>query len=103
MATREEMCKMINAMEDDNPGWIARVFCGQPTQFSDSIVKEVMWQALRQAEANGRRYNGYGIYDEPCTYWMVGDYVVTYLNNDLFFNATMLTEAMMDDLIIGGL
>lgn len=103
MATREEMCKMINATEDDDPGWIARVVCGQPAQFPASIVKEVVWHALRHAEEDGRHYNGYnGVYvkDELCTYWLVGDYIVTYLTDDPDFNAKMLTEEMMDDLII---
>jgi len=106
MATNEEMCEMINAIETEDQGWIARLVCGQPARFPDSIVREVMWQALRQAEANGRRYNGYnGVYvkDELCTYWLVGGYIVTYLTDDMDFNAEMLTEDMMDNLIIGGL
>ncbi len=106
MATREEMCRMINAIEGEDQGWIARLVCGQPARFPDSIVRDIIWYALRHAESNGRRYNGYnsynGVYvkDEPCTYWLVGDYIVIYLTYDPDFNAEMLTEDMMDDLII---
>ena len=98
MATREEMCKMINATEYDDQGWIARVVCGQPARFPDSTVKEVMWHALRQAEERGRCHTGG--YKEPYTYWKIGAFKVTYFTDDLFFNSTMLTEEMMDDLII---
>ena len=103
MATIEEMCKMINAMEDEEQGWIARLVCGQPARFPDSIVRDIIWYALRHAEDNGKYYNGYnGVYvkDELCTYWIVGDYIVTHLTDNLDFCASMLTEDMMDDLII---
>ena len=103
MATRDEMCKMINTIEGEDQGWIARLVCGQPARFPNSIVRDIIWYALRQAEDNGRRYNGYnGVYvkDELCTYWLVGDYIVTHLTDNLDFNAEMLTEEMMDDLII---
>jgi len=103
MATREEMCKMINTIEGEDQGWIARLVCGQPARFPNSIVRDIIWYALRHAEDNGKYYNGYnGVYvkDELCTYWLVGDYIVTYLTDNLDFSAEMLTEAMMDELII---
>jgi len=101
MATQEEMCKMINAIEDENQGWIARVVCGQPARFPNSIVRDIIWYALRQAESNGRRYNGIG-----CIKWVIGDYwsaddyAVTCITEDPDFCAEMLTEESMDRLII---
>ena len=57
--------------------------------------------AMINAEDRGLVYNGaFGADNEPCTYWIVGDYVVTYLTDDETFDATMLTDDMMDDLII---
>lgn len=104
MATNEEMCKMINAIEDEDQGWIARLVCGQPARFPDSIVREVMWQALRQSEANGGRYNGTGcIKWKIGDYWAMDDYVVTCTTEDPDFCAEMITEETMDNLIIGGL
>ena len=103
MATREEMIKMIFSIEDDVMGWIVSTIRDYFGKFPGDFVKNVVWYALRQAEDDGRYYNGYnGAYvkDEPCTYWLVGDYVVTYLTDDPDFNAEMLTEEMMDELII---
>ena len=107
MATNEEMCKMINAMEDDDKGWIARLVWGNPDRFPESILKEITWQALRQAEEDGRCCNGPRGTNEWCTQWIVGDYIITYYTDDEYFNtemlpvnAEMLTEEMMDDLII---
>ena len=58
-------------------------------------------QAMINAEDRGLVYNGgHGAHNEPCTYWVVGDYIVTYLTDDETFGATMLTEDMMDELII---
>ena len=37
---------------------------------------------------------------EVCTVWVVGAYEVTYLTDDEGFHAGMLTDEMMDDLII---
>ena len=57
--------------------------------------------AMINAEDRGLVYNGaFGADNEPCTYWVVGDYIVTYLTDDETFDATMLTEDMMDDLIV---
>ena len=95
MATLKEMCDVIDSIPIDEAEGIV------PFPLSES------WYYLRcmmcNAEDNGRYYNGYnGVYvkDELCTYWRVGDYVITYLTDDLDFNADMLTEDMMDDLII---
>ena len=72
-----------------------------PGKFPGSVVKSVMWQALRQAEGRGRCYNGgYRAGYESCTYWKIGDYRVTYFTDDPLFISTKLTEEMMDDLII---
>jgi len=38
--------------------------------------------------------------DNLYTYWIVGDYEVSYITDDLDFSAEMLTEDMMDELII---
>ena len=61
----------------------------------------LMIQILMDAEDNGACYNGmYGAHNVPCTYWVVGDYVISYMTDDDDFVASMLTEDMMDDLII---
>ena len=107
MATREEMCKMINAMEDEDQGWIARLVVGNPDRFPESILKEITWQALRHAEEDGLCYNEMHGNNEWCTYWRVGNYLVTYITDDEYLNSEMqpvntemLTEDMIDDLII---
>ena len=62
---------------------------------------DLIRQALIIAEDNGLAYNGgFGAHNVPCTYWVVGDYIVTYMTDDEDFDASMLTEDMIDDLII---
>jgi len=103
MATREEMTKIITDMDIDTKAWIVGAAWNDFEKFPEDFTKTVIWCALRHAEDKGMCFNGYnGVYvkDEPCTHWLVGDYIVTYLTDDLDFNAEMLTEAMMDDLII---
>ena len=89
MATIEDMVEVVNNVS--------------PCRFS-CVVTDLLYQALRNAENNGWYCNGYnggfGAHDETCTYWLVGDYIVIYLTDDLNFNADMLTEDMLDDLII---
>lgn len=70
--------------------------------------KVCLRKALRYAEDNGECYNSvYTVKDDSdtyeiagCTYWKVGDYEITYITDDLNFSARMLTEDMMNDLII---
>jgi hypothetical protein len=103
MATISEMCDVIDYMNKNNSEWLFGIVMYTPECTKCSIVVDVFIRALLQAEDNGRSYYGvYGAHDEPCTYWMVGDYVVTYPTDDLRFNAGMLTDAMLDDLIIKG-
>lgn len=86
MATIEDMVEVVNNVS--------------PCRFS-CVVTDLLYQALRDAERRGRcQCGGNRINDEPRTYWLVGDYIVTYLTDDLNFNADMLTEDMLDDLII---
>lgn len=64
-------------------------------------IKDFIRRLLLNAEARGLVYNGaFGAHNEPCTYWIVGDCIVTYLTDDEDFNATMLSDDMMDELII---
>ena len=103
MATRDEMSKIITDMDIDAKAWIVVTAWDDFEKFPEDFTKTVIWYALLQAEYKGMCFNGYnGVYvkDEPCTYWLVGDYVVTYLTDDLDFCVDMLTEDMMDDLII---
>ena len=66
-----------------------------------ATIEDLIRQALRDAEDDCLVFMGtFGAHNVPCTYWEVGDYIVTYLTDDEDFNATMLTEDMMDDLII---
>lgn len=62
---------------------------------------EELRQGMINAEDKGQFYNGtFGADNEPCTYWVTDDYIVTYLTDDEDFDASMLTDDMMDDLII---
>ena len=66
-----------------------------------ATIEDLIRQTLRDAEDDGLVFMGtFGAHNVPCTYWVVGDYIVTYLTDDGDFSATMLTEDMMDDLII---
>ena len=66
-----------------------------------ATMDRLVGQVLMDAEDNGNAYNGvYGAHSVPCTYWIVGDYIVTYMTDELDFDASMLTDDMMDDLII---
>ena len=67
-----------------------------------ATIEEVcIRQALMDAEDRGHAYNGvYGAHNVPCTYWIVGDHVITFMTDDQDFDASMLTEDMMDELII---
>lgn len=100
MATVDEMVNMVNMMDDKDRGRIAETVWGNPGRYS-SLAMGLMYHALRDAERRGRcQCGGNRINDEPRTYWIVGDYIVTYLTDDLNFSARMLTEEMMNDLII---
>jgi len=62
---------------------------------------EELRQDMIKAEENGMAGKGaYGSHLERCTYWYVGDHIIIHLTDDVDFNACMLTEEMMDNLII---
>ena len=62
-------------------------------------VKNSLRRAMQSAEDLGQYYNSqYGL--DLCTYWNVGCYNVIYITDDYYFHAGMLTDDMMDDLII---
>ena len=69
------------------------------TPMPTSRVKESFRRVLREVEKKGRshisKYEG-----DMCTYWRVGSYKVIHLTDDFLFFAEMLTDEMMDDLII---
>lgn len=94
MATENEMIAVIDGVYDN--GTVFKILRDTPRMYSN-IVKNILWYVLRAAENDGLSYNGWYV---PCTYWRVGDYVITYLTDDLDFGTDMLTEEMMDDLII---
>ena len=103
MATNEEMYHVIEVMDKNDDKWLMRLFEETRQCFigSSRLVKDIMCRTLIQAQYSGQAYYGvYGEDDEPCTYWLVGDYKVTYLSDDLNFSAGMLTKDMMDGLII---
>lgn len=86
MATIEDMVEVVNNVS--------------PCRFS-CVVTGLLHQALRNAERRGERHRGgYVVYDEPCIYWLVGDYIIIYCTDDLNFSVEMLTEDDIDDLII---
>jgi mRNA-degrading endonuclease YafQ of YafQ-DinJ toxin-antitoxin module len=62
---------------------------------------EKLRQALINAEDTGKVCKvTSGEYSDPRICWIVGDFIIVYVTDDEDFNATMLTEDMMDDLII---
>ena len=99
MATIDEMHNVINNMVENDDKWLLRLIMETPRHFWCSMVADVMVRALFQAEDNGRCYNDY--YEQKyCTCWRVGDYIITYPSGYVDFSAGMLTDDMMDDLII---
>lgn len=100
MATENEMIAVIDGVYDNRT--VFKILRDTPRMYSN-IVKNILWYAMRDAEDSGLHYNGYnGVYvkDKLCTYWLVGNYTVTYLTDGSDFNTDMLTEEMMNDLII---
>ena len=94
MATLKEMCNVVDSINIDDP--LAEGIAPFCLRESWYYLRRVMYNV----EDNGKYYNGlYGERD-LCTYWIVGDYIITYLTEDVDFSAEMLTEEMMDDLII---
>jgi hypothetical protein len=95
MATLKEMSNVIDSIPIDSP-----IACGvQPYTLDES--KHYLKRVMSNAEEEGMFYNGgYGAYNEPCTFWIVGDYIITYLTGNLDFDAAMLIGDMMYDLII---
>ena len=62
---------------------------------------EELRESMIDAEDNGRS----GRYSDQCDqyvlyYWLVDDRVITYTTEDEDFDAWMLTEDMMDELVI---
>jgi len=100
MATIEEMAEVVNDLYR-NSGEMAGIILNLSARRFSSIIMDLLYHAMLGAEYNGEYYNdGYGADNELCTCWSVGDYTVVYLTDDEDFNAEMLTEDMMDDLII---
>lgn len=97
MATKDEMIAVIDSMYKNNVDMLVKILREGPRMCSN-IVKSVLLYTMRDAEDNGRCYNDFYKW-KYCTCWRVGDYIITYLY-DGDFNAEMLTEEMMDDLII---
>ena len=95
MATLKEMSNVIDSIPIDSP-----IACGvQPYTLDES--KHYLKRVMSNAEEEGMFYKGgYGAYNEPCTFWIVGDYIITYLTGNLDFDAAMLIGDMMYDLII---
>lgn len=94
------MIAVIDSVYKNNIDMLLKILRDGPRMCSN-IVKSVLLYTMREAEDSSMYYNdGYGANNELCTCWMVGDYTVTYLTDDPDFNADMLTEDMMDDLII---
>ena len=85
MATIEEMANVV--------------YDTGATPIPKGRVKDSLRCAMQSAEYYGVYYNSqHGV--DPCTVWVVGAYEVTYLTDDGGFHAGMLTDEMMDDLII---
>jgi len=107
MATRDEMSKIITDMDIDTKAWIVGTAWDDFEKFPEDFTKTVIWYALRHAEEEGQCYNEPHGDSKWCTYWKVGNYIITYCTDGEYFItdliptcAEMLTEDMMDDLII---
>ena len=108
MATKEEMRDVIYDMIENDRKSVLGLVLDPPSRVECSPVADVFVRALFQAEDKGECYNSvYTVKDDSdtyeiagCTYWKVGDYEITYITDDLNFSAGMLTEEMMNDLII---
>ena len=95
MATLKEKSNVIDSLPMDSP----LAWGGQPYTLYES--KHYLRCVMSNTENEGMCHNGgYGADCEPCTYWVVGDYIITYITDDLDFDAGMLTDEMMNDLII---
>ena len=86
MAKIGEMLDVINSVSET------------PVEYS-TLIKSYLRLALCAAEDSGGCYN-YEYMGQPCTFWVVGSYHVTYITDDKDLFADYLTEDMMDDLII---
>lgn len=96
MATIKEMSNVIDSIPMDSP--MARGIQPYTLNESKHYLRCVMMNAEEEGMSRNGEYDGANF--EPCTYWAVGDYIIAYLTNDLDFDASMLTDDMMDDLII---
>ena len=97
MATLREMREVIDSVivYDERPTEVPPT----PHLMYSKVIKDSLRRAMQSAEYYGVHYNGqYGM--DLCTVWVVGAYEVTYLTDDEGFHAGMLTDEMMDDLII---
>lgn len=106
MATIEDMAEVVNNVYHNSGEITSRILKLSSRRFS-SIIMDLMYQALRDAENDGKSYNDFYIPPilnrslwESCTCWRVGDYIITYLTDDEGFEVDMLTDEMMYDLII---
>ena len=63
------------------------------------VIKDALRDALYSAEDKDLCYN-YEYRGQPCTFWVVGGYEVTYITDDGDFTAEQLSYDDMDDLII---
>lgn len=98
MATEKEMLMFFCGMEAQDKGWIGKTIWKTTQRFSRTVY-DVMWRALYVAEDLGSCHNDY--YEGKfCTCWEVGDYNIMYITDNEDFSIMMLTEEMMDDLII---
>jgi len=98
MATENEMIRLFCKMEEQDKGWIGKTVW-KTTRRHPHIFYDIMWRALYVAEDEGSCHNDY-YGGKFCTCWRVGDYNIYYVTDDEDFSVTMLTEEMMDDLII---
>lgn len=95
MASIVEMYEVITSISADSP------LADGIEPFHPGGLRHHIREVLLIAEDKGLSYNGvFGVNDEPRTYWLVGDYIISYITADLDFSVVMLTEDMMDGLRI---
>lgn len=98
MATIEDMASVVNNVYHNSGEMADRILKRSSRRFS-SIIMDLLYYALKYAEDEGLGYSGTDG-EKWYIYWEVGDYEVSYISYDRVSYADMLTEEMMDDLII---
>lgn len=98
MATIEDMASVVNNVYHNSGEMADRILKRSSRRFS-SVIMDLLYQAMRDAENDGQAFNGVDE-EKSYIYWDVGDYLVSLITYNRVLSVEMLTEDMMYDLII---